>query len=95
MPGPSLRLIQDKLVNADGSAASGTLQISWQPNVSPDGFAVAGGIQTIPLARGSFSVNLAPGSYQVKYVLQNGSQRKETWVVPRSSGPFRIAQVRQ
>jgi hypothetical protein len=95
VPGPSLRLIQDRLVNADGSAVSGTLQISWQPSVSTDGFALAGGMQAIPLARGSFSVNLAPGSYQVKYILQNGSQRKETWVVPSGSGPFRIAQVRQ
>ncbi len=95
MPGPSLRLIQDKLVNADGSAVSGTLQISWQPNISTDGFAVAGGKQAIRLARGSFSVNLAPGSYQVTYILQNGSQRKEIWVVPGSSGPFQIAQVRQ
>ena len=95
MPGPSLRLIQDKLVNADGSAVSATLQISWQPSISTDGFAVAAGLQTIRLIKGSFSVNLAPGSYQVKYILQNGSQRKETWVVPSSSGPFRIPQVRQ
>jgi hypothetical protein len=95
VPGPSLRLIQDKLVNADGSASSATLQISWQPSISTDGFAVAGGVQTVPLVRGSFSVNLTPGSYQVKYILQNGSQRKETWVVPSSAGPFRIAQVRQ
>jgi len=95
MPGPSLRLIQDTLVNADGSAVSASLQISWQPSISTDGFAVAGGIQTIQLTEGSFSVNLAPGAYQVKYILQNGSQRKETWIVPSSSGPFRIAQVRQ
>ena len=95
MPGPSLRLIQDKLVNADGSAVSATLQISWQPSVSTDGFAVAGGAQAIQLTKGSFSINLAPGSYQVKYILQNGSQRQEAWIVPSSAGPFRIAQVRQ
>jgi len=95
VPGPSLRLIQDKLVNADGSAVSAVLQISWLPTVSSDGFAVAGGLQTIKLSHGSFSVNLAPGSYQVKYILQNGSQRTETWVVPSSAGPFRVSQVRQ
>jgi hypothetical protein len=95
MPGPSVRLIQDKLSNADGSAVSGTLEISWPPNVTTDGFTLAGGKQTIRLARGAFSVNLAPGTYQVKYILQNGSQRKETWVVPSGAGPFQVSQVRQ
>ncbi|GEM_PF-3786027 len=95
MPGPSLRLIQDKLVNADGSTVIATLQISWLPTISQDGFAVAGGMQTIVLNKGDFSVSLAPGTYQVKYILQNGAQRKETWIVPSDPGPFRLPQVRQ
>lgn len=94
MSAPSTRLIQDQLVNADGTGVSGSLEISWLPGVSYDGFAIAGGKLIIRLNRGAFAVNLAPGAYQVKYILTNGSQRKETWQVPTAPGPFHIPQVR-
>ena len=95
MSSPSVRLIQDRLVNADGSGTAGTLQISWAPGVSQDGFAIAGGKLAVRLNSGGFSLALAPGTYQVKYILAHGSQRSETWIVPNSAGPFQIAQVRQ
>ena len=95
MSSPSVRLIQDRLVNADGSGTSGTLQVSWTPGVSPDGFAIAGGKLAVRLNDGGFSLSLAPGTYQVKYVLAHGAQRSETWIVPNRAGPFRIAQIRQ
>ena len=95
MSSPSVRLIQDRLVNADGSGAAGTLQVSWAPGVSQDHFAIAGGKLAGRLNDGGFSLSLAPGTYHIKYVLAHGAQRSETWIVPNSAGPFRIAQVRQ
>ncbi len=94
MSTPSLRLIQDRLVNADGAGTSGSLQVSWAPGQSLDGFTIAGGKLTVRLNDGSFSLSLAPGSYQVKYILAHGAQRTETWLVPASAGPFRVSDVR-
>ena len=94
MSSPSVRLIQDRLVNADGSATAGTLQISWAPGMSQDGFAIAGGKLAVRLNNGGFTLALTPGTYQVKYVLAR-SQRSETWIVPNSAGPFKIAQIKQ
>ena len=93
--GPSLRTIQDRLANADGSAVAGTIEVSWSPGVTGDGFTIAGGKLLLRLSAGSFNVSLAPGTYQVKYALARGAQRSETWVVPTAPGPFRIVQVKQ
>lgn len=95
MSSPSIRVVQDRLVNADGTGAAGTLQVSWTPGVSPDGFPIAGGRLVVRLNNGGFNISLTPGSYQVKYILAHGQQRSETWNVPNAPGPFRIADVKQ
>ena len=95
MPSPSLRLVQDRLINADGSGTSGALEVSWAPGQSSDGFTIAGGKLTVRLDDGQFGISLAPGGYRVKYISMHGAQRSEKWIVPSTAGPFRISQVRQ
>ena len=95
MPEPSLRLIQDTLKNADGSASSGSLEISWAAGTSADGYTIAAGRLRLLLVNGAISVSLIPGTYQVRYQGASGAWRAETWVVPSGPGPFTIAQVKQ
>ena len=94
MASPSVRLIEDRLINADGTGTAGTIQLSWNQGVSSDGFAIGAGKLVLRLNNGAFSVTLAPGTYTAKYILARGAQRSETWIVPTDPGPFRVSQIR-
>jgi len=94
--------ISDIVYLADGSAAQGTLIISWPAFVTADGVAVAAGSTNVALgAGGALSVALVPNAgatpagvyYTVIYQLGPGQVRTETWVVPTSS-PTKLALVR-
>jgi len=87
---------------ADGSAASGTLIISWPAFVTAGGNAVAAGSTNVALgANGALNVSLVPNSgatpagvyYSVVYQLGPGQVKTEYWIVPTTS-PAKLSAVR-
>ncbi len=94
--------ISDTVYLADGTAAQGTLLISWPGFVTADGVSVAAGSTSVMLgAGGALNVALVPNAgatpagvyYTVVYQLGPGQVKTETWVVP-SSSPTKLAAVR-
>jgi len=98
---PSLTTITGTVYRADGTAATGTLIISWPTFSTADGYAVAGGSTSVNLsAGGALSVQLVPNAgatpagtyYTVVYQLDDGV-KTEYWNVPATS-PTTITAVR-
>lgn len=102
-----LTRILDTLKDADGNLAQGEMRISCPAFVAADGTAVAAGTITKTITDGAVDLVLAPteGSvkndpdggearYTVRYKLANTGRYPETWAVPRTGGPFTIAQAR-
>ncbi len=94
--------VADTVYLADGTAASGTLIISWPAFVTVGGNAVAAGSTNVGLgANGALNVSLVPNAgatpagvyYSVVYQLGPGQVKTEYWVVPTTS-PARLATVR-
>src|SRR6266496_2266895 len=98
---PALTTVSDTVYRADGTFASGMLLISWPAFTTADGYAVAAGTRSVPLASsGNFSVQLAPNAggtpnvtYSVVYQLSDGTVKSEFWSVGTTS-PQTVAQVR-
>ena len=89
--GPVTTSVTDTVYRADGSAAAGTLVISWNAFTSSEGKAVPAGRKTVKIgAAGAVSIPLVPnfgaspeGSYyRVTYKLDDGSTSEEYWSVP-------------
>ncbi|HEY3927193.1 MAG TPA: hypothetical protein VGL89_02355 [Candidatus Koribacter sp.] len=89
--GPGLTLISDNVYRADGSAAQGTLTITWPEFTTSNGAAVAAGSMTVTLgAGGALNVALAPNAgavpagtfYKVVAKDTTGVTATEFWVVP-------------
>jgi hypothetical protein len=91
----STTTIQDTVYNADGSAAIGTVLVSWPSFATAANGTVAAGSVTATIgADGFLSLNLTPNTgatpagtyYTVVYHLQNaagdGTVSKEYWLVP-------------
>src|SRR5271165_6271311 len=100
--GPALTSVSDTVYRADGSAASGTLLISWPAFTTADGHTVAAGNNSVVLgSNGSLTVQLAPNAgampsgttYLVTYQLTDGTVKTENWSVG-STSPETISQVR-
>ncbi len=100
--GPTLTTINDVVFRADGTAAGGTLLISWQEFSTAASQAVAAGNQAVTLGSGgALTVQLAPNAgatpsntlYTVVYQLDDGTEKTEFWMVGTSS-PETIAEVR-
>jgi len=100
--GPNTTTITGTVYRADGSAAGGTLLISWPAFTTGAGQAVAAGTTSVNLAGGgALSVALAPNAganpantvYTVIYQLNDGTVKTEYWSVG-SSSPTTIAAVR-
>ena len=99
--GPALTTISDTVYRADGTAASGTVLISWPSFQTAEGDAVAAGNLAVTIgAGGAFSAQLVPdvgaspaGTYYVVvFQLDDGTVRTEYWAVPATS-PTTIAAV--
>jgi len=100
---PVRTTVSDTVYRADGSAASGTVLISWPAFTTADAKPVAAGTLSIALGTGgTFSVALAPNAganpdgtfYKVVLKLDDGTTETETWVIPSSSTPVKIATIR-
>ena len=99
--GPALTTISDTVYRADGSAASGTVLISWPSFQTAEGDAVAAGNLAVTIGPlGAFTAQLVPnvgaspaGTYYVVVLqLDDGTVRTEYWAVPATS-PTTIAAV--
>ena len=99
----SVTAISDTVYQADGSAASGTVLVSWASFTTASGQSVPQGSTAVVLGSGgSMNVSLAPnvGStpvgtyYTAVYHLDDGSTSREYWIVPVSSTPVKLSAVR-
>ncbi len=99
--GPALTTISGTVYRADGTAASGTVLISWPSFQTAEGDAVAAGNLAVTIGPGgAFSAQLVPnvgaspaGTYYVVVLqLDDGTVRTEYWAVPATS-PTTIAAV--
>jgi hypothetical protein len=94
--------VQGTVYRADGSAAQGTLIVSWPTFATAANQAVAAGSVTTTIgADGFVSLNLAPNQgaypdgtyYTAIYHLNDGTVTKEYWVVPAAASAA-IASIR-
>jgi hypothetical protein len=99
--GPALTTISDTVYRADGTAAAGTVLISWPSFQTAEGDAVAAGTQSVTIGPlGAFTTQLIPNVgaspagtyYTVVFQLDDGTVRSEYWAVPATS-PETIAAV--
>ena len=95
--------ISDTVYYANGSAAAGTVLVSWPAFTTPSGQSVPKGSTSITLgAGGTLNVSLAPNAgatpagtyYTVVYHLNDGSTSREYWSVPVSTGTLSLGAVR-
>jgi hypothetical protein len=86
--------VQGTVYRADGSAATGTVLVSWPAFSTATNQAVAAGSTTATIGQDGFlSLNLAPNQgaypsgsyYTVVYHLSDGTVSKEYWVVPATA----------
>lgn len=94
--------VQGTVYRADGTAAAGTLLVSWPAFTTPQNQAVAAGSMSTTIgADGFVSLNLTPNAnalptgsyYTAVYHLNDGTVNQEYWVVPASASAS-IASVR-
>jgi hypothetical protein len=92
--GPALTTISGTVYRADGTAASGTVLISWPSFQTAEGDTVAAGNLAVTIGTGgAFSAQLVPnvgaspaGTYYVVVLqLDDGTVRTEYWAVPATS----------
>jgi hypothetical protein len=98
---PALTTIQDVLYKADGSKFNGILQIAWTSFQAADTSNIATQNVTVAVNNGYLHVLLVPTTnatppavYQVLYNSDGIIQFSEIWVVPPSTSPLRVADVR-
>ncbi len=98
--GPALTTIQDLLYKADGTRFNGTLLITWTGFQAGDTSNIATQSVTAPVSNGYLRVVLVPTTtaatptvYNVVYNSDGKIQYSETWVVPPSNTPLRVADV--
>ena len=95
--------VQDTIYHADGTAAHGTVIVSWPAFTTPAGQSVPAGSTSATLSSaGALSLNLAPNAgaspigsyYTAVYHLDDGTISREYWVLPVSSFPVHVSAVR-
>lgn len=98
---PPLTTIQDVLYKADGTRFSGTLTIRSKSFLAGDNSDIVTQSTTVRVVDGNLRVQLVPTTtatpprvYSVTYNSDGKLQFYETWVVPPSTAPLRIRDVR-
>jgi hypothetical protein len=95
--------LSDTVHRADGTAASGTVLVSWPTFTTASGASVAAGNTSVTLGTGgTLSLQLVPNAgstpmgsyYTVVYHLDDGSVIREYWVVPVSTAPVQVSTIR-
>ena len=100
---PATTAITDTVYHADGTAAAGTVLISWPSFSTWAGDSVPAGSTSVTIgAGGALSVHLVANAgstpmgsyYTVIYHLDDGSETREYWVVPVSSYSVAVNTIR-
>ncbi len=98
--------VQDTVTTASGTAAAGTVVVSWNAFTTAAGSAVAAGsVSTTLGAGGALNLALQPNAgatpmgsyYTAVYHLSDGTTSREFWVVPvavAGGGPAKLAGIR-
>ena len=95
--------VTDTIYRADGTAAGGTVIVSWPAFSSAIGQTIPSGSTSVTIgAGGALSVQLAPNAgatpigtyYTVVYHLDDGTVSREFWVVPSSQTPVHLSAVK-
>jgi lysophospholipase L1-like esterase len=96
-------MVTDTVYLADGTAATGTVIVSWQAFTTAGGESVPGGSTSATIGTGgAMSVSLAPNAgampigsyYTAVYHLSDGSVSREFWVVPVSQTPVEVSAIK-
>ncbi len=95
---PTLSTIQDMLYNVDGTPFNGFLLIDSSSFQAPDLSNIAAQSLAAPIVNGVVLVQLVPNgsgsNYSVRYTSNGKIQFQETWVVPASTTPLTLGDVR-
>ena len=98
---PPLTTVQDILYTANGSLFNGVVTITWTTFEASNTSNISGAVTTIPISNGNLFVQLAPtttanpaASYAVEYNGEHRTHFAETWIVPPSTTPLRVRDVR-
>jgi trimeric autotransporter adhesin len=95
--------VTDTVYRADGTAATGTVIVSWQAFTTSIGQSVPAGSTSATIATGgALSLQLAPNAgatpmgsyYTAVYHLDDGSVSREFWVVPVSQYPVLVSAIK-
>ena len=95
--------VTDTIYRADGTAATGTVIVSWPAFSSATGLTVPSGSTSATIgAGGVLTVQLAPNAgatpigtyYTAVYHLDDGTVSREFWVVPSSQTPVHLNAVK-
>ena len=94
--------IADTIYHANGTAAAGTVLISWPAFTTSNGDSIpSGSASAVIAASGALSVQLIPNAgstpigsyYTVVYHLDDGSVSRQYWVVPASLTAVKISAI--
>ncbi len=97
-----LSTIQDTLFRADGTRFTGTLYIQWSTFDASGIGTIVQQSRSVPVVNGNLQIQLTPNAgaqspantYIVNYQSDGFEQFSETWTVPLSGTPLRVADVR-
>ena len=97
-----LTTIQDTLFKADGTRFNGSITIQWNTFDAANAGLIVQQSSSVSIANGNLQVSLAPNLgatapanvYRVLYQSDGRNQFTETWTVPVSASPLKIAAVR-
>jgi trimeric autotransporter adhesin len=94
--------VTDTVSLADGTAASGSVLVSWTAFTTAIGQSVPSGTTSATITNGALSLQLIPNAgstpmgtyYTAVYHLNDGSVSREFWVVPVSSFPVQVSAIK-
>jgi trimeric autotransporter adhesin len=95
--------LTDTVFRADGTTATGTVEISWPAFTTANGLSVPAGNTSVTIGTsGVLSVALVPNSgsspmgsyYTAVYQLDDGTVSREYWVVPVSQFPVTVSSIK-
>ena len=94
--------VTDTVYRADGTAAAGSVIVSWGAFTTASGQAVPSGSTSATITGGALSLQLIPNAgsmpmgtyYTAVYHLDDGSVSREFWVVPVSQFPVLVSAIR-
>jgi trimeric autotransporter adhesin len=93
--------VTDTVFRGDGTAATGTVIVSWQAFTTANGESVPSGTTSATITAGALSLQLIPNAgstpmgtyYTAVYHLDDGTVSREFWVVPVSQVPVQVSAI--